>query len=419
MGFVGATRDEYLSHMNAAHPGKFTDAQLGVLADRNGRIVGPLFKSCPLCGIEEVNSSIEDHIVGHLRFLALKSLPSYGEDVEGLEDADGQENSLATSRPQSRSTIKLEMERSGPMTFHDSGDRPSIGLEHGPSRYEAWGGFRNYIAQFPEGQRLPIQTTSSSLLTDATETSLPPQISHFEPPPLHPRLEGPLMSYEPSTEFNEESLFDEVSYKERRLFEWGFIPDAHGSAEALEGDPVVRGFLKFDPDCAICNAPAFQGCDCEARGFDIAVRQAEQRILAPKFNRIRAWVRGQSQDAVLRDFNAHLQQRRESSANVAHPKWTKASPTAQTAPSKQAENEILPPTHQEVNELWKAATQKFPDTLEYYFGLVDFSLPPDDDLMVLDPPLSALAGLRKPGPKGKNNLYKDVEESSSENIKEI
>lgn len=104
--FVCGTRDEYLTHMKTAHTGKFTDAQLAVLADRNGRIFGPMFKSCPLCGIEEVDGSIEHHLVGHMRFLAIKSLPSYEEDAEELCEPGSQESSLAISRPETRSTIK-------------------------------------------------------------------------------------------------------------------------------------------------------------------------------------------------------------------------------------------------------------------------------------------------------------------------
>ena len=406
--FVGATRDGYLSHMRAAHPGKLTDAQLGVMADRNGRMVGPLFKSCPLCGIGKVDGSMEDHIVGHLRFLALKSLPSYGEDVEGLEDSESQNSSMATSRPQSRSTIKLELEMNVmhvihvPLTFYDEGDRASVGLDHGPSRYKAWGGFRKYIGRFPEGQRLPNQTTNSSLLTGATKTPLPPQPLHFELPPLHLPSEGRLASYDPSTEFIEESFFDGVSYKERRLFEWGFIPDAHRSAGALEDDPVLQGFVKraqkskpdtyqppkidfaLDPDCAICNAPARTQCECEAKGFDVAIRQAENKMMLSKFHDIRSWVRGHSQDVVIRDYR-----RRESSAKVAQPPWTIASPTTQAGPSRQVGNETW--TQQEMNEAWRAAVQRYPETLEYYYGLVDLSLPSDDDPAVRNPPLSALS----------------------------
>jgi hypothetical protein len=43
----------------------------------------------------------------------------------------------------------------------------------------------------------------------------------------------------------------------------------------------------MDPDCAICSAPATLRCDCEAKGLEIAVKQAEQRMMTGVFNEIR------------------------------------------------------------------------------------------------------------------------------------
>ncbi|KAK5992076.1 hypothetical protein PT974_05473 [Cladobotryum mycophilum] len=62
--------------------GKFTDAQLGALADKNARAMSPMFQSCPLCGAYEVDGGMEIHVVGHLRLLALKSLPTCGDLIE-------------------------------------------------------------------------------------------------------------------------------------------------------------------------------------------------------------------------------------------------------------------------------------------------------------------------------------------------
>ncbi|KAI0180727.1 hypothetical protein GGR52DRAFT_2839 [Hypoxylon sp. FL1284] len=115
---VYESRDEYLSHMRSAHGGKFSEAQLRVLADRNGRVMGPLFKSCPLCAEGDVNGAMDDHIVGHLRFLALKSLPTY--EDEGADDMGSEKGSSLASRPRSRSTIRDDPERGIPPTFDDS-----------------------------------------------------------------------------------------------------------------------------------------------------------------------------------------------------------------------------------------------------------------------------------------------------------
>jgi hypothetical protein len=39
--------------------------------------------------------------------------------------------------------------------------------------------------------------------------------------------------------------------------------------------------------------------------------------------------------------------------------------------------------------------QRYPEVLEYFYSLVEMSLPNDDDVAVRDPPLSALSGARK------------------------
>jgi tetratricopeptide (TPR) repeat protein len=100
--FMGNTRQDFIEHMQTQHESKFSETQLGVLADRSARADGLLSKPCVLCGAEEVKNSMEDHVVGHLRLLALKSLPTY-EDV-GEEDA--QDLDTESSAAQYRGTIQ-------------------------------------------------------------------------------------------------------------------------------------------------------------------------------------------------------------------------------------------------------------------------------------------------------------------------
>lgn len=45
--------------------------------------------------------------------------------------------------------------------------------------------------------------------------------------------------------------------------------------------------LNLDPNCAICSQPAQTRCDCEAKGLELAVRQAEQRIMTSLYDDIR------------------------------------------------------------------------------------------------------------------------------------
>lgn len=48
-----------------------------------------------------------------------------------------------------------------------------------------------------------------------------------------------------------------------------------------------KSVVRMDPDCAICRSPATLRCDCEAKGLDQAVRQAEQRMMQSVYNDIR------------------------------------------------------------------------------------------------------------------------------------
>lgn len=123
------SRDEYIHHLKEAHKSTFSDAQLRVLADRNARTIRPLFKSCPFCGFDDTSSGtkIEDHIVGHLRFLALKSLPPY--EDERSESSDAESTSSRASKPRKRSTIENDPEKEVKINFVDNG--PIVLLDPG------------------------------------------------------------------------------------------------------------------------------------------------------------------------------------------------------------------------------------------------------------------------------------------------
>jgi hypothetical protein len=45
-----------------------------------------------------------------------------------------------------------------------------------------------------------------------------------------------------------------------------------------------------------------------------------------------------------------------------------------------------------IDEDWKASVQRYPEVLEYFYGLVSLDLPGDEEPGVRDPPLSALGG---------------------------
>ena len=144
----------YEDHMRGAHDSTLTPAQLSLLAERSTRMAQPLFTTCPLCGEDEskVPGKMQDHVVGHLRFLALKSLPPTEDDVE--EDSDASETSG------SRSTIKGGLlTLRALLTFNDPPDQSRHRLLHDPWRSTP-AAFSGYLLNGP-----------------ATEGGL-----HFEPP---------------------------------------------------------------------------------------------------------------------------------------------------------------------------------------------------------------------------------------------
>ncbi|KAG5657293.1 hypothetical protein KAF25_005857 [Fusarium avenaceum] len=108
--FLADNKTDYVEHMRTSHPGKFTLAQLSILADRNAHTSGALFTVCPLCGVDKTNTPMEHHVVGHMRLLALRSLPAAHEDTDEFAGSESQHDSLATSQPHSSSTIKHGLE---------------------------------------------------------------------------------------------------------------------------------------------------------------------------------------------------------------------------------------------------------------------------------------------------------------------
>lgn len=155
----------------------------------------------------------------------------------------------------------------------------------------------------------------------------------------------------------------------------------------------------MDPDCAICSQPALAQCDCEAKGLDLAVRQAEQRMMDTHFGQIRAWVRGHAQDYILAYYEVLTTRRKE--AHMAHINgltnyyarvYHSHPPSAELA---RAQSELK----RGIDTDWRASVQRYPEVLEYFYSLVDMTLPNDDEAAVRDPPLSALSGARKHKPR--------------------
>ncbi|UKZ96191.1 uncharacterized protein TrAFT101_010992 [Trichoderma asperellum] len=100
-----STRDEYIRHMRDVHNTKLSDTQLRVLAKKNTRKAVRLFLSCPICDKDaaKIDGHLKDHIAEHLSRLALKSLPSYQDEIPG--DTEAEKGSIRASLPQSSGTV--------------------------------------------------------------------------------------------------------------------------------------------------------------------------------------------------------------------------------------------------------------------------------------------------------------------------
>ncbi|KAL4881690.1 hypothetical protein BJY04DRAFT_56397 [Aspergillus karnatakaensis] len=108
-------KGEYLDHIRSRH--KTSESQIQFLSESSGLSSGPIFDQCPLCGDTDLNVAVEDHIAGHLRYLALKSLP-YVEDHQ--DHAEDTSDASSVRDEGSRGTIKEDSERGPPPGFDDT-----------------------------------------------------------------------------------------------------------------------------------------------------------------------------------------------------------------------------------------------------------------------------------------------------------
>lgn len=296
--FSTQVRSQYLEHMRLAHGGKFSEVQLDVLADRNGaRMTGPMFPSCPLCGIrkdELEQMNMENHVVGHLRHLALKSLPAYEESIDDDDDSD--QTSVATSRPETRSTI------------------------------------RNYT----EDRDLTRQDTDS-------------ESNAFEDIYIDEWLPKVIAD---DTSSLDRTSYDGIAPEERRYYEWPFLAEREANPANPRQDPTLATFVmrwfresrgeesgsksshKVTPNCAICNSPEAEVCKCEDRALQVAVRQAEDRVLWPLRRDLVSWVRRKAQDHVLQDYRSYWESRAQQEAP-----GSEAGPAAEAPPPDQLAEE--------------------------------------------------------------------------------
>ncbi|KAI1179408.1 hypothetical protein F4777DRAFT_474842 [Nemania sp. FL0916] len=164
-----------------------------------------------------------------------------------------------------------------------------------------------------------------------------------------------------------------------------------------------KSVIRMDPDCAICHAPATHACDCEAKGLEAAVQQAELRMMQSVYTEIRSWVRAHAQDYILEYFRM-LSERRKSAHAEHLERLTASAYHYYHAPPHPSEIQAAQATLKRgIDDDWQSSVQRYPEVLEYFFGLVEMQLPPEEDPAVKDPPLSAMNGAARKGGNRRNS----------------
>ncbi|KAL1891232.1 hypothetical protein Cpir12675_005050 [Ceratocystis pirilliformis] len=158
----------------------------------------------------------------------------------------------------------------------------------------------------------------------------------------------------------------------------------------------------MDPDCAICGSPANTACECESKSLEMAIKHAEQRIMQSVYDDIRAWVRGHAQDYILAHFTQLTERRKTAHAAHLDRITSHAYYHYQSPPHPNEMVAAQATLKRGIDQDWQASVQRYPEVLEYFFGLVELTLPGDGEPGVKDPPSNALTGGRKAGRRPTN-----------------
>jgi hypothetical protein len=159
---------DYESHMSREHKGTFTDRQLPYLTRSNAWADDPLYEQCPLCKAPEIKGSVIEHVINHLRYLALRSLPNMDER-QSLSTID---DSLFSGPGQTRTTIReASVTTDQPLFTTPLLKRPDDDLADGEDPYGDWNGYDAFISLFPNG--IPRLVAEKPVKT----FSLPPEPS--------------------------------------------------------------------------------------------------------------------------------------------------------------------------------------------------------------------------------------------------
>ncbi|KAK5628546.1 hypothetical protein RRF57_004261 [Xylaria bambusicola] len=136
-----------------------------------------------------------------------------------------------------------------------------------------------------------------------------------------------------------------------------------------------KSFIRMDPDCAICHAPATHSCDCEAKGLEAAVQQAELRMMESVYTEIRTWVRAHAQDYILEYFRLLTERRKAAHTDHVEQLTASAYHYYHSPPHPGQLQAAQAALKRGIDEDWQSSVQRYPEVLEYFFGLVEMNLP--------------------------------------------
>ncbi|KAF2749873.1 hypothetical protein M011DRAFT_280525 [Sporormia fimetaria CBS 119925] len=164
--------------------------------------------------------------------------------------------------------------------------------------------------------------------------------------------------------------------------------------------------MESAPNCAICNAPAYPECPCEAERLQIAVKQAEHRAMEPRLAEIRDWVIAHSRQHILNAFHNLSSTRKQ--AHYAYlsrlPNYSiymqfSGHPPIHPTYLHQLQVQIAE-AHADlkrgIDADWKASVLRYPEVLDYFYSLIELRIPSDSSPRVSEPPF-AIAGYADQG----------------------
>ncbi|KAF7197828.1 hypothetical protein HII31_00917 [Pseudocercospora fuligena] len=152
-----------------------------------------------------------------------------------------------------------------------------------------------------------------------------------------------------------------------------------------------------EANCAICGAPPFPECPHEGERLELALSQAMERWAG--LNAIREWVLNHARNQIISTFNQLRAMRMETHRNYLEslPYYTlyrrfNGQPPLQPAQVQLIHSQIHQANNalqQGVDQDWRTSCMRYPEVLDYYFGLIGFEFPSERDTRIVDPRFGA------------------------------